>query len=552
VFVLDLLVEFRYLVNGDLHKLAPRGLTDAMAYLKLPSIGTEVKEIWRELILTAGPFDQNQRGDILRYCWTDIEALRLLLPAMLEKMPRDLDPALFRSRYTLAVTWSMRSGIPIDESTWRRILSCREGIQQRVTAGCPIYNAAGTFKHDQFERWVDGLSLKPAWPRTETGQLSTSEDTLKRFKYVPEVARLRQIMQLANILDKPGFEVYHGRNYYGLLPYKCESSRNATVHCIFQSPVWVRPLIQAPAGYGLIHADWSQEEFGVAALLSNDATAIRTYETGDSYIAFAAMAGLVPAGATKATHPIERDMCKTMVLALQYGMGPQSLAAKLGRSLNYAQDLLTAHRKAFRRLWSWADNQVWTARWDRKLETLYGWRLIVKPETKVLTCRNFPVQANAAEILRLAHLFLYEHGIQVCAPIHDALLIQAPENELEAVAQVVREQMEKASKIVLHGFRLRAETQTLYHPQRLEDRRGIRVWDYVLKLTERLLSNSWDTPIRPYALTHSPPYPPLCTHSLTSPPTRPYALTHPGPNIKEKSKKKEQTSLRTKPIDGGV
>jgi hypothetical protein len=530
-FILDLLIEFRWLVNGDLNKYAPRKLPDALAYFKLPSIGAEEKDLWQKLVLTGGPFDKEQREGILRYCWSDVEALRLLLPAILQKIPRDLDRALFRGRYTHAATWSMRSGVPIDELTWQRILSCRDGIQQRITANCPLYDSAGTFKHDRFTRWIEELGLLPMWPRTECGQLSTDNDTLKNWKYVPEIARFRQIHQTVNLLDKPSFSVHHGRNHYGLLPFASESSRNATTRCIVQAPTWTKPIIQAPPGYGLIHADWSQEEFGVAAVLSNDLAAIQTYETGDSYIAFAVLAGLVPLDATKTSHPVERDLCKTMTLATQYGQGSRSLAVKLGRSQNYAEDLLRAHRRAFRRLWRWMDDHIGSARWNKKQETLFGWRLIVKPETKSLTCRNFPVQANAAEILRIAHLFLCESGIRVCVPVHDAFIILALEKDLEDVAEVVRRQMMRASGIVLHGFELRADTQILVHPKRLIDRRGERMWEYVLKTTDRLLSQSYIPPC--------PPCPP--------------SYIQDRPNIREeKNKKEEKRILHTKPITEGV
>ena len=64
--------------------------------------------------------------------------------------------------------------------------------------------------------------------------------------------------------------------------------------------------------------------------------------------------------------------------------------------------------------------------------------------------RNFPMQANGAEMLRLACIFATERGIEVCAPVHDAVLICAPLERLEDsdVARV-REYMAEASRIVL-------------------------------------------------------------------------------------------------------
>ena len=54
------------------------------------------------------------------------------------------------------------------------------------------------------------------------------------------------------------------------------------------------------------------------------------FRTGDPYVAFGIRAGVLPPGATKATHREVRDMLKACVLGLQYGMGAQTLAHRIG------------------------------------------------------------------------------------------------------------------------------------------------------------------------------------------------------------------------------
>jgi hypothetical protein len=73
------------------------------------------------------------------------------------------------------------------------------------------------------------------------------------------------------------------------------------------------------------------------------------------------------------------------------------------------------------------------------------------------------MQANGAEMLRVACCLATERGIEVCAPVHDAVLICAPLDQLEKDIAGMRAAMAEASKIVLGGFELRTDaTRTLY------------------------------------------------------------------------------------------
>jgi DNA polymerase-1 len=62
--------------------------------------------------------------------------------------------------------------------------------------------------------------------------------------------------------------------------------------------------------------------------------------------------------------------------------------------------------------------------------------------------RNFPMQANGAEMLRLACCFGTENGIQIAAPVHDAILLMAPLDRLEEDITRMRGYMEQASRLV--------------------------------------------------------------------------------------------------------
>jgi len=99
--------------------------------------------------------------------------------------------------------------------------------------------------------------------------------------------------------------------------------------------------------------------------------------------------------------------------------------------------------------------------------------------------RNFPMQANGAEMLRLACCLATEQGIEVCAPVHDAVLICAPLDRLEADIAEMQDIMREASRIVLNGFELGTDATVVRHPDRYMDERGKVMWQRVMQLMNR-------------------------------------------------------------------
>jgi hypothetical protein len=96
------------------------------------------------------------------------------------------------------------------------------------------------------------------------------------------------------------------------------------------------------------------------------------------------------------------------------------------------------------------------------------------------------MQANGAEILRLACILATEAGIRVCAPIHDAVLIIAPEREIEEAATAMSGYMREASRFVLNGFELRTDLSIARYPEHYFCEKGAKFWKTVSKLLEDL------------------------------------------------------------------
>jgi DNA polymerase I-like protein with 3'-5' exonuclease and polymerase domains len=246
--------------------------------------------------------------------------------------------------------------------------------------------------------------------------------------------------------------------------------------------VWLRGLIKPGPGHGIAYIDWEQQEFGIAAVLSGDAAMLAAYKSGDPYLEFAKQAGAVPHDATKKTHKFEREQHKQCVLAVQYGQEADGLAERLRQPRAVAQQLLRMHHRTYHVFWAWSDRVVYQAQLHRRLWATMGWQWQPQPPINVRSVRNFPMQANGAEMLRLACCFGDDAGIEICAPVHDAVLIHAPIERIAADVESMRKCMAEASRVILRGFELRTEEKTFIYPARYWDERGDVMWKRIMQL----------------------------------------------------------------------
>src|SRR5262249_44126446 len=233
------------------------------------------------------------------------------------------------------------------------------------------------------------------------------------------------------------------------------------------------------------YLDYEQQEFGIAGALAEDDRMQEAYRSGDPYLTFAKQAGAVPPSATKHTHAGEREKFKTLALGVQYGMQVESLARRLNTSLAHAGVLLDLHRETYRKYWRWSEAVQNYAMLHGCLQSVFGWTLHVGPDSNPRSIRNFPLQSNGAEMLRLSCIFATEAGIEVCAPVHDAILIAAPLDRIRADVEVAEQLMQKASELVLPGFPLRTSAALVEYPDRYTDPRGKGLWREVWSLIQQ-------------------------------------------------------------------
>lgn len=502
----DLYAEFIRIHNGSANgKLFP-GLLAAASYYGISTMDADHKGAMRELILTGGPWSKSERAQIFEYCEVDVRITSELLRALLPKLSENalaFGGALLRGRYTQAVSRMEWNGIPIDVDALIRLRNGWDHIKLKLIAQIDrdfgVYEGT-TFIAARFEDWIKSRGI--SWPKHSNGRIKLDDDTFRQqAKIHTEIAPLRELrhalgqMKLHNICA--GVD---GRNRVSLMPFGSRTGRNQPSNSkfIFGASRWLRSLIRAEPGHVIAYIDWVSQEIAIAAALSGDTRLWEAYQSGDPYMAFARDAGLVPPGATKHTHKAERQRAKAIVLGVGYGMSAEAMAIQAGIHIDEARDLLLQHKLTYQMFWKFATKVQNAGLMGQVLQTRFGWEWKAGQGTDVnpRALLNWPMQANGAEMLRLACCLMTEKGIKVCCPVHDAVLIEAPAKQMKVVVEKARELMEKASEFVLGpGFVVKTDVEIVAYPDRYEDEAGIAMWDRVnTLLTESELSAGRVTP----------------------------------------------------------
>jgi hypothetical protein len=332
---------------------AGRGILGALTYFGLDHITAAEKDAGRALVIRGGPWDASERQRILDYCETDVDAQARLFERMAVNI--DTPRALFRGRFMAAAARIEFVGVPLDVDMLYRLLDRWDEIKDALIADIDADFGVfenGVFKLKLFEGYLDREGI--AWPRLPSGQLDLSDDTFREIsKSVSRIAPLRELRSSLSQMRLASLSVgSDGRNRALLSAFSSSTGRNqpSSSKFIFGPSVWLRSLIKPDPGSALAYIDWSSQEFGIAAVLSGDERMMEAYASGDPYLAFAKQCGAVPPDATKDTHKETRNVFKTVVLGVGYGMEADSLASRLGVLPLEARELLRKHRETYPQL----------------------------------------------------------------------------------------------------------------------------------------------------------------------------------------------------------
>lgn len=283
-----------------------------------------------------------------------------------------------------------------------------------------------------------------------------------------------------------------------LNPFGAQSSRNqpGARSFLFLKPAWMRALCSPVPGRAMASFDYGSEEYLISALVSKCQEMIDSYASGDVYLAFAKLAGVAPQHATKESHKFERDLCKAIVLAMSYQMTAKGLAAKLTVDTGkpYTEEQAQGYIDMFYQVFSdLADWQQETLREYEKsgiIELPCGWRMFGDNDNFRSVC-NVPIQGRGGSILRKAIITaVKDYGLQVVAPLHDAVYIEYDSFDLEKIDLLHKamfdafiyyfEDKKSASLIRLDGFTWSYDYPA---PKIFTDERGKKKKDYATLTT---------------------------------------------------------------------
>ena len=209
--VLDLNPVFRNLTNG---RYTPdgKGLLGALHYFGLDAIATKQKDAMRDRILRGWPFAPAEQRQILDYCFSDIDALRRLLPKVLAEPEFNLDVALYHGEFAAVSSVMEHNGVPIDDGifprlatddTWRAI---RDALVPAIDARYSVHvrNAAGdwVFNHENFAALLKREGID-GWPRLDSGKLNMRRKVFEEMsKAYPQLEDLRQLRHARDKMRK--------------------------------------------------------------------------------------------------------------------------------------------------------------------------------------------------------------------------------------------------------------------------------------------------------------------------------------------------------------
>jgi len=397
---------------------------------------------------------------------------------------------MYRAR-VIPAAMARTKGTPMDVELLERFETHRDFILDRVIAEVnkDFHVFEGReFKYDLLEQLLIRENIP--WPVTATGRLDLRDETFEDLvETYPQFKPIRQVRKtLAGMrgrpekVDKDGY----ARPFLNPLGSSTGRYQPSSKKYVWFKASWERGFVKPQEGYGLVHADYKSQEIGVAASISGDKNLQTAHRSGDAYYWFALKGELIPPETTRQAFEAQRPLFKTAFLAINYGMGAESLALRINRSVLFARQLIQQDHELFPDYWRWSDRAVDHAMLFGWQNTVFDWIHRLGPDPRPTALRNFPIQANGAEMLRLAHCLATENGISVCAPIHDALVIEAPLENLDRDIAKLQPYMAEASRVVLRGFELSTDVKVVRYPDRYMSAKGKPMWDLVMRLLEEI------------------------------------------------------------------
>jgi DNA polymerase-1 len=224
----------------------------------------------------------------------------------------------------------------------------------------------------------------------------------------------------------------------------------------------IRAAFTAEPGHVLLAADYSQIELRLLAHFSKDPLLVEAYRRGDDIHTLTAsqVFGVPPLMVT----PDHRRQAKVVNFGIVYGLSAFGLSQNLGIEPGEAKQFINAYFERYGGVRAFIDRTLDEARREGKVRTLFGRvRPIPDINSKNANLRGFaertavntPLQGTAADLIKIAMIridaALRKRGLKsrMTLQVHDELVFEVPEAEIEVMQTLVREQMEKVHPLTV-------------------------------------------------------------------------------------------------------
>ena len=306
--------------------------------------------------------------------------------------------------------------------------------------------------------------------RTRTGAYATDADTLEAFASHPIVAKLldyREVTKLKSTYVDALPGMVHPRT--GRIHSSFNQTVAATGRLSSENPNLqnipirteigrrIRRAFIADEGCRLLSADYSQIELRLMAHLSGDPALCEVYRRGgDVHAETAARMFKVPLAEVTRE---QRGSAKAINFGILYGMGSARLARDLKIPMDEAREFLDRYFREFPGVKEFQRQAVEKARREGYVTTLLGRRRAIpemsseEPAVRANAenmAKNTPVQGTAADLIKVAmvriraRLLSAKSRARMILQVHDELVFEAPEEEIDRLAPLVRGEMEGA------------------------------------------------------------------------------------------------------------
>ena len=320
----------------------------------------------------------------------------------------------------------------------------------------------------------DDLKIESNPKKTKTGQYSTSEETLsklsKKHMIVKEILDWRSLQKLMttyinalpNQIDKKTERIHSVFNQTNTTTGRLSSNnpnlQNIPIRTI--NGRMIRRAFTAKEGSVIISADYSQIELRVIASMSGDKNMINAFNNNEDI--HASTAAKIFGINIKEVTKEQRSHAKIVNFGIIYGVSAFGLSNQTNLTRSESKVIIDNYYNSYPSLKEFMTNQINYARENGFVKTLVGRKRFLTDinsrngmirSSAERNAINTPVQGSAADIIKLSMIKIFDDlnskfmKTKLILQVHDELVFEAPQNEIEQAKKIIVDNMENAYKL---------------------------------------------------------------------------------------------------------